>query len=1281
MHPIFHITSSIIQTLNDGLARELVARLCKEELAFKGLSTTSISWGGDQRAKDGGVDVRIEINPAAGISGYIPKDSTAYQVKAESFSKSKIPAEMAPKNVLRKAITDLAELSGAYIIVSTRDDLSDSSLIDRKQAMAECLKKHGLAERVHLDFYDSRRISDWVENFPAIGIWVRNESGNPLEGWQSYGPWAYRENTVEDEYLLDDKVKVFAPDTELGIHIAGAIDRLRGELGKSKTSARIVGLSGVGKTRFVQALFDSRVDSLNPALARENVLYTDLSKNPIPHPIALLEALVLEGSDSVVVVDNCGQDSHQKLTEIVKRDNSQIRLVTIEYDIRVDLPEGTTCYRLEGSSNEVIAKLLKRRYQFLSDPDVEKIVEFSDGNARVAFALASTSENTGELAQLMDADLFQRLFVQKHSATDELQRCAEAASLLYSFDAEDSSANSELAILSSLSEVTIPSFLRNIVALQQRGLVQQRGQWRAVLPHAIANRLALKVIEFYPAETLVEKFVLGASERVARSFTRRLGYLHQSNYARNIVEKWLKPDGLLGELGQLNELKRQIFKNVAPVNQRAALNALLRSVESKDFISTSNRNRGHYARIIRSLAYEQDQFHQATSALLRFALEEPDDYKSDSVQDILESLFYFCLSGTQASPEQRATFVRRLVDSKEAASEKVALLLLRAGLKTGHISSVYDFDFGALKRDYGWYPKTVSEIHEWYGHFVSIAVDLGKSKTSAGLEARGLLGEAFRGLWAEAHMQNILTSAARELAAIDGWPDGWIAIRNTLRWDRERLNAESLEALKALEIELAPRDLLAKIQAKVLPRGTSGIELDDDFELESQTTLNSKANEEAQALGKAAALDEHALTELDQFIWNISSAGKIWHFGFGVGQEAISGQMLLDRIKQHLAGSSNHRIPHSPFLQGLIAGCNTTKPDEVSVFLDQAVRDDVWGAMFPLLQLSVGLNYAAYCRLVKCLELGYASSSQFHCLGLGRATDPLTVEQIGVLINLLSTKIDEGLAVAIDVLSMVINCASNKTEGYRFELQNFCLSFLRKLDWASISIDSDIEEHHLKILIEFGLAGATKYDDVATVLDRLIEHERIKIHSRRLGNILLPFFQQYPFETLDACYVQGSNGNYDIALRMLSGRLNEFGDTPVGVIPEIEIIRWCKVSLGDRCLFAAQTCKLLEKPEPDGLGSESAIRISNTAKSILAHAIDKKEILEVFISRFRPRFWSGSVTAIMRQRMQLLDQFNPSEDAKLSILIEDAKVCFSKTIAREEKQEQDSETSQSASFE
>ena len=1282
MHPFFQITSSDIQSLNDEQARELIARLCKAELHSKGIGTAPVTWGGDQRAKDGGVDVRVDITPTTDVSGYIPKDAAAYQVKAENFGPAKIPEEMAPKGVLRNVITELSDQSGAYIIVSTRDSLSDSSLKTRKKAMVDCLDKHSLAGRVYLDFYDSRKLACWVENYPAIVIWVRSELGKTLDGWQPYKPWAYYEINVEDEYLLDEKVKIFAPNSENGIDVINAIDRLRGELGKIGTSVRIIGLSGVGKTRFAQALFDNRIATSNAALNQERVLYTDLSNNPTPQPIAMLEAVLLEGSDCIVVVDNCGQDIHQKLTEIVKRQCSKIRLVTIEYDIRDDLPEGTTCYRLEGSSNEVIAQLLKRRYQTLSELDIDKICEFSDGNARVAFALASTSEIKGELAQLTDETLFERLFLQKHSASDELQKCAEAASLLYSFDVEDTSEKSELAVLSSVSEVTIPTFFRNISELQRRGLVQERGKWRAVLPHAISNRLALRAVQAIPQSFLIQKFVTDSSERVARSFSRRLGYLHESKQAHNVATEWLKPDGLLGDATQLNELQWQMFENIAPLNQRAALNALLRGVRSKDFISISKPYRTYFTRLLRSLAYEQDLFEDAVTALSTFVLEEPDDYKSNSTREILKSLFYIHLSGTEASPEQRAIFVRTLAFSKNEARQKLALTLLSCGLATSHFSCCYSFNFGALKRSYGWQPRDREELQNWYGQFIDIAVEIGKASTTVGYDARSLLGGALRGLWTNVNMREALTDAAKELAVIDGWPDGWIGIRNVLLWDRNRLDTDSLEALKALEKELAPKDLLAKIQAKVLSRGAYEGDVDNESEPESSVSRYQKAREEAEVLGRAAALDENTLVDLTPYFSANKSTDKSWHFGFGIGQAAISTGEILNRIKLILAETNPGNL-NTLFIRGLIAGWNKTNPEEVSKFLDEAIDDDIWGAMFPELQVCVELDDVAHSRLMKCLKNGKAPAWQFKYLGNGCVTDTLSVEQIGSLLSLLTTNGDDGLEVAVDVLNMVIFCLGNKSFEYRSELQIYCSNFIEEINWTIIDLDNGNLEHHLEELIEFALSGVMASEEVSKVLKSLVNTELLKttFYPRRLGRILMPFFKQRPEEALNACYVQDSDGSYNSALRMLSIHLEECGETAVGAVPDNELIKWCKLALDDRSIFAAQTCKLYEKSKSDGLGDESSLSISNTAKCVLACASDKEKILEIFVNRFCTAYCSGSRSAAQRQRLQLLDQLNPTEDVKLQTLIEDAKVSFSKIIASDEQWEKDWERSRTASFE
>ena len=256
MTHIFNIDQSFIKSVDDATARELVARLCRAELRVQGLPESAVTWGGDQRANDGGVDVRVDCPSPLRTPDFVKTACMVFQVKAEKFPPAKIHEEMAPKGTLRPAITELKETGGTYIIASTQDDSADLALQPRRDAILQCLTEYGLETSVQSDFYDSRRIADWVEQHPPIATWLRYQIGQPLRGWRPYGPWAHRSDDPETEYLVDDRVRVFVPGVEGGSDITHAIAQLRQELANT-VSVRIVGLSGVGKTRLVQALFES----------------------------------------------------------------------------------------------------------------------------------------------------------------------------------------------------------------------------------------------------------------------------------------------------------------------------------------------------------------------------------------------------------------------------------------------------------------------------------------------------------------------------------------------------------------------------------------------------------------------------------------------------------------------------------------------------------------------------------------------------------------------------------------------------------------------------------------------------------------------------------------------------------------------------------------------------------------------------------------------------------------------------------------------------------------
>ena len=113
---MFDITPDDINQLNDIDLRELVGRFCEAELTSRGLSPAAVTWGGNQTAADGGLDVRVALPPGVSIEGFVPRRSTGFQVKKPDMPRAEIIAEMRPAGTIRPIIQELADEAGTYII-------------------------------------------------------------------------------------------------------------------------------------------------------------------------------------------------------------------------------------------------------------------------------------------------------------------------------------------------------------------------------------------------------------------------------------------------------------------------------------------------------------------------------------------------------------------------------------------------------------------------------------------------------------------------------------------------------------------------------------------------------------------------------------------------------------------------------------------------------------------------------------------------------------------------------------------------------------------------------------------------------------------------------------------------------------------------------------------------------------------------------------------------------------------------------------------------------------
>jgi len=338
---------------------------------------------------------------------------------------------------LRPSICALAAAGGAYVIVSSKDSTTDSMLSERRAAMRAAVADLGSGDALHLDFYDRRRLADWVGEFPGEVLWVRGRIGQALPGWRPFGNWSWTPDGTDVAYLRDDTARIWdqRKPQDGPLTIGDGIARLRSILSRPGGIVRLTGLSGTGKTRLMEALFDPLIgdQALDPALA----VYADIgAEAPQPSVGQLADQLIAEDKRAILLLDNCPRETHDAVAPFCKSAGSTISLITVDLDIRDEKPEHTDVFRLQNASAAVIETLLERRYPDLSQEIRRRIAEFSDGNARIAILSAGKVHPGTNLADLGDDQLFKWLFHQRRQIDIPLLQAARALALVYSFDGE-----------------------------------------------------------------------------------------------------------------------------------------------------------------------------------------------------------------------------------------------------------------------------------------------------------------------------------------------------------------------------------------------------------------------------------------------------------------------------------------------------------------------------------------------------------------------------------------------------------------------------------------------------------------------------------------------------------------------------------------------------------------------------------------------------------------------------------------------------------------------------
>ncbi|MEZ6029322.1 MAG: hypothetical protein R3C46_06180 [Hyphomonadaceae bacterium] len=1264
MIPLLSVGANEIAALSDADLRDLVALLCRFEARTAGFSATCVRAGGNQDAPDGGLDVVVETPAPLPQGGYLARSLGGLQVKKPALGEAGIANEMRPNGVLRPSIVELIAAGGAYLIISSGASVTKSARDDRRAAMRSAVSAEDPQGRLHLDFLGRDEIAAWANAHAGAVMWIKSRLGAAPSGWKSYGRWSRAPVSGEPFFAdADTTLIVEGGGGDRQLPLIEGVEVVRQRLRQRGRVARLVGLSGTGKTRFAEALFDPGVGA--DALCEDDVIYADIGADPQPSPLALIEQLKAAVSEVVVVIDNCPPNLHNSLAQAVHAHGSRLRLLTIEYDVRADQPEETDVFRLVGLSDAVLERLLRSRHAHLSDVDRRRLAEISDGNARVALALADAIGRDVDASALTNDDLINRLFHQRHVPDAALLAAAQTVSMVYSFDGETITVDSELAALAQLGNNTSADLFARVADLGDRDLIQSRSKWRAFLPHPLANHLAKKKIDRTPDDALLA-FAGSAPARLVTSFCRRLGYLHDHLRAATLSAR------LIGEMREDDTMSRERLGYLAPSAPEAALGriqVILRKADGEHFGFN-----GNLTGLIHGLAYEPVWFERCVQTLVAWkrATKTSGGWRDG---DIFQGLFWLHLSGTRAPVTLRIEVAERLASSDDPDDQAAALNALHELLHSGQFSSGREFSFGMRRRDFGWQPTTYGDTAAWYAAAIAFACRLIARGDDIGRRAQDMLATELPSLLAVPFVAEHALAAARTLFSKGYWPAGWRALRVAAKSDEEELGEDVRAEVLALLSERAPATLEDRLDVVAGADEWSYLDVADDDDEEGDGASQSaapngsdavrryhRANAAAVALGEELAADP---ATLERVLPRLAAGrfGRANQVGTGLMQGASSPSAMWRQLAQAFKDVPRDKADDS-MLCGAVRALSARSRGDVDAVLDAVAADPALAQLLPTLQRYAGLDSRGVDRLVAALAGAITPVQRFRAL-IGISTDdglrPNRIADLTVALG--SAQGGHDIAIEIVEIALRFEKADPSPELLQAGAELLAANpFSAKPNNVAANRFADLARRVLKADAYVDLA----YDLMARLVRARMERRAYGHEWRKYAQAIV---KARPCRALDALLLDGELG------KALEDLVREGFDHREDLLQGIDlpaIIAWAEADPSKRFAVLAKFAPLMALPANDHGDNDELSQLHPVMIALIDRAPDKAPVLAAIQRNFYPRgVFSGPLSSIFRRRRDgvaaLASHAHPDVRAWAASAVRQLEANIADAAAREER--------------
>jgi len=1219
----FEVTIDHLSDLGPEQLVELLNRLLHAEARRNGIARAGVHVPVKITVPDEGEDGRIQWEKGPDRTDYLPTRICLFQCKATDMPPSKCRKEIrASDGSLKRAVRDVLSSGGTYIMFCNRA-YNGRQISQRIEAISQVVAEaNGGSNRpTNVDFYDGNKVRDWVNGHPAVALWVLEKAGRPLAGFRTWRNWSGDEQMASYRFIESEHGSTVA--TELRAHLA-----------YPRRTARLVGLSGLGKTRLAFEAFRPPDAGEDPACQATS--FSLVYANAECFAERLIDTLTVlrdEGVDALVIVDDCDALLHRRLAEIVRHTDSRLSLLTLDYGTTDNAGE-EHFVTLGPAPESVTAGILRQAYPNLPPHDVSKVVAFAQGFPQIATLLAKAYlGGAPDAGSLTDDSLLRRLLWGRSQEDPRAREAVRSCAMFRTLGFDGRVSEQTAFVAHAIAKMPDQEFRGYVHDFMKRGLIQRRGDFIQVQPRPLALRLAAEKWEQVLVAEAIALFKRDMPGGLMAALCDQLAKLDFLQRGQEVVQQVLGSSGPLGQAEFLNtERGSRCFNSLVETNPEAAMATLERafggwSTEKLMAVSPGRRN---LVWALEKLCFRPETFPRAARMLLSFAAAENETWDNNATGQFV-SLYQIALSATTATPEDKLLIIDEALASGEWKKIGIAVKALGRGLQTRHFSRTGGAEnqgSGPSLRD--WHPENYKQVRNYLSHCLSLLCQIASGHGELADLAREMISKHSRGL-IDVGLVEELASAIDKISAVHGayWPK---VVEDLVFWLNSPQAKEDVQytaRVQTLLQRLIPPELGGRLRFFVseLPqcmwRDDPALEIGANW---AQPHIDSLVRELAQTPDE---LYRHLPSLLR------GEQRQAWRFGAQLALAYQSPREFVDHSIAVLVSIPRDEANPS-LLGGFLSGLENTNRPLVDEALDRIAQLPELRHYLPYLTSSLTINDSDLLRLIEALESGHLPPENLRYLAHGSVLKHLDPPSVLPLIEALAARGGGSAWAALEIAAMYFYDNKARFEALEPQMERIILN----TGLMKVKTQGDLDLYHFEETAIRLLTGEPPRPAIAEHLTReildLCGSERllssVKETAKKLTSVLLEHYIELVWPLI-------SSAIENVVPESRSRLENLFGERfledkekpgPIFGLPYALLLSWCrnKPAVGPR--FLARYVPLLQIA-PDGKKTWSEL-----VQALLAEFGQNDQVLRALTSNIWTFITWGSAAPYYEQYVEPL---------------------------------------------